>query len=88
MANESQFPTIRDLRDCLTELVELGVGELPTQVTIVPSSTMIVVARAINPKQFHGKAPLMIEFGSQHGRIGAVPVSCDYLGNTSMPLLS
>lgn len=38
MATEDKFPTIRDVRDRLSELVERGLGDLPAQIVIVPPS--------------------------------------------------
>jgi hypothetical protein len=88
MASEDKFPTIRDLRDRLTHLVELGLGDLPVQVVIVPGSTMVAVARATHPDQMKaaGKPPLMIEFDGQEGRMPPTMVSCDFLDTKKYPL--
>ena len=63
MATEDKFPTIRDLRDALTLLCNLGLGELATQVTVVPASTIIAVARITGPKQMaaHGDRGRVME---------------------------
>lgn len=42
---ESEFPTIRDLRDALSELVADGFGDLPVQIVIVPDSTLQAIGR-------------------------------------------
>jgi hypothetical protein len=89
MATEDKFPTVRDLRDALSRLCDLGLGEMPTQVTIVPASTMIAVARALDHEAVvtAGKPPLMIEFGSKSDGLGAVLVSVDYLlGKATTPM--
>lgn len=89
MATEDKFPTIRDLRDALTLLCNLGLGELATQVTVVPASTIVAVARIIGPKQMaaHGdKPPLMIELDQVNGRMAPVIVSADFLDTSKYPL--
>lgn len=36
MATEDKFPTLRDLRDGLTRLIDEGLGDLAAQIIIVP----------------------------------------------------
>jgi hypothetical protein len=81
MADESKFPTILDLRDALSRLIELGVGQFPVQVLIAPGSTMVAVAKVTGaPMAAHdNRPPLMIEFDGAQGRIGPSLVSTEYL---------
>lgn len=82
---ESEFPTIRDLRDRLSDLIEQGLGDHPVQVVVVPAATMLVIARATGAPDDKAKPPLMIELGV--GRTERLPVSLvsvDFLsGDTS-----
>ena len=57
---ENTFPTIRDLRDRLGDLVEQGLGELPVQILIVPDSTLQAIARNAGQKD-DAKPALMID---------------------------
>lgn len=87
-ANEHKFPTIRDLRDALSRLCDLGLGDLPTQVTVVPASTIFAVARATAPAEManHTKPPLMIELMNDTGRMAPVIISADYLDTAKLPM--
>lgn len=79
---ESEFPTIRDLRDGLTKLVEQGIGDLPVQIVIVPGSTMEAVARIVGGKDYDAtKRALMIELEPADGvaRFPVSLVSTDYI---------
>lgn len=79
---ESEFPTIRDLRDGLSGLVERGLGDHPVQVVVIPSSTMHTIARAMNGPDClkDGRPPLMLELVvDKQNRIPVVFVSTDYL---------
>lgn len=60
---ESTFATIRDVRDRLSELVERGLGDLPTQILIVPDSTLQAIARNSGPDGYDNsrKPALMID---------------------------
>ena len=40
------LPTIENLRDRLSELVDEGFGDLPVQIVVVPTSTLDTIARA------------------------------------------
>lgn len=66
---ESKFPTIRDVRDQLTTLVERGLGQLPAQIVVVPDSTIQAIALQMGADPKEGPA-LMIEL-----REGRPPVS-------------
>lgn len=88
MATENKFPTIRDLRDRLSELVNLGLGDLPTQLTVVPPSTIIAVAHIFSENKPSDKPPLMLEFGGVDGRMGAIVISTDYLGTETAAMLN
>ena len=86
MATENKFPTIRDLRDRLSELVTQGLGDHPVQVVIVPRTTMHAIASVVRgtcDEPANGRPPLMIELisGGSEGRLPATLVSADYLSN-------
>ena len=85
---ENRFPTIRDLRDRLSELVEQGLGDQPVQVLVVPDSTIQVIAQAIGPAS--EKPALMIELaGDDTGRLPAALISTERLmGNGGMKSLT
>jgi hypothetical protein len=76
---ESEFPTISDLHDRLTELISYGLGDLPVQVLIVPDSTMQAVAKVTAPPGYDvgGKPALLIEFDAVGGRLPVSLVSTD-----------
>jgi hypothetical protein len=77
---EDKFPTIRDLRDSLSRLIDAGLGDLPVQIVICPVSTMEAVARSTGGPEWDGtKRALMIELGSSDGRLPTSMVSADYL---------
>lgn len=87
---ESEFPTIQDLRDRLTELIELGLGDHPVQIVIVPATTMKAVCIATGPMPANDyRPPLMIELGvDRTERMAVTIVSTDYLnsrGDLSKP---
>lgn len=63
---ENEFPTICDLRDRLTELVEKGLGELPVQILVVPDSTLQAIARNSGQKD-DAKPALMIDLVDDRG---------------------
>ena len=58
---ESDFPTIKHLRDRLTDLIENGLGDLPVQILVVPNSTIEAV---------DGRSGLRPEQARTHDRIG------------------
>jgi hypothetical protein len=71
---ESDFPTIKHLRDRLTDLIENGLGNLPVQILVVPNSTIQVVARATGGPDYDPNKPvLMIELEVVNG--SRLPVS-------------
>lgn len=77
---EHEFPTIRDLRDGLANLVERGLGDHPVQIVVVPASTMLVIARATGAPAAD-EPPLMIEFciADSAGRIPPTFVSTSFI---------
>jgi hypothetical protein len=82
---ENRFPTIRDMRDKLSELVERGLGDLPVQLIIVPDSTLQAVARASMPEGTNynpNKPALMIEFDGVDGRIAVPMMSVEKMQST------
>lgn len=92
MMAENRYPTIRDLRDAMTKLVNDGLGDHPVQVVIAPASTMWAVMRNVRlphtnvDEPIDGRPPLMIEFPLDGvDRIGVCLVSTDYLSGTSLP---
>jgi hypothetical protein len=54
---ESDFPTIKHLRDRLTDVIENGLGDLPVQILVVPNSTIEAVARATAGPDYDPKKP-------------------------------
>lgn len=85
MTTENNFPTIRDLRDQLTALVDAGFGALPVQIVVAPDSTMQVLARADG---HDGGAPaLMIEYPREGRQIGVAFISADRLSRSGVPSL-
>lgn len=76
---ESNFPTLQDLRDGLSRLVESGLGALPVQVLVVPDSTMQAIARISVPGHDHdGRPALMIELdGGPESRLPVTILSTD-----------
>jgi hypothetical protein len=72
MVDERKFPTIADLRDRLSELIDSELGHLPVQVLIVPESTMRAIARSKGHEDM--RPPLMIEL-TPEGDFSRLPVS-------------
>lgn len=76
---ENKFPTIQDLRDGLTRLVDAGIGGLAVQVLIVPDSTIQAIARVSAPEHDHaGKPALMVELdGTTEDRLPVTILTTD-----------
>jgi len=75
---ESKFPTLQDLRDGLTRLVDAGIGALPVQVLVVPDSTIQAIARISAPKHDHDNRPaLMVELDASEDRLPVTVLSTD-----------
>lgn len=83
---ESEFPTIADLRDRLSELVERGLGELPVQILVVPDSTLQAIARDAGAKD-DAKPALMIDLMDDAGNSVTI-MSTDRMSITPMPRLA
>jgi hypothetical protein len=84
---ENEFPTIRDLRDRLSELVDRGLGDHPVQVVVVPDSTMQAIARDAGFVDDRGRPVLMAELaGPNDGtRIPVTILSTDRWTGHEMP---
>jgi hypothetical protein len=85
---QNEFPTIRDVRDRLSELVERGLGDLAVQVLVVPDATMQAVARASVPPGYEydsRKPALMIELEGDGARMPVFLMSTDRMGDGSGP---
>lgn len=86
---ESDFPTLRDFRDRLSELVDKGLGELAAQILVVPDSTMQAIASHIDPTRKQGAAPaLMIDLdqGNEGRQMPVSLISTDRMsGGVGMP---
>lgn len=80
--SENKFPTIADMRDALTRLVDLGLGDHPVQILVVPETTIDVVARA-HGEPPSGKPALMIEFEAVAGRLPPSIICSDRLTGNS-----
>ncbi|MGX9392584.1 hypothetical protein ACWX0K_20250 [Nitrobacteraceae bacterium UC4446_H13] len=78
---ESEFPTIADLRDRLSELVERGLGDQPVQIVVVPDSTMQAIARTSNDG---GKPAIMIEMPGDGNRLPVAFISADRMAGGGM----
>ena len=80
---ESEFATIRDLRDGLTRLVDGGLGDLPVQVVVVPTSTMEAIARDTQGSDYTPTKPaLLIELDSPSpGRLPVTILSAGYMAD-------
>jgi len=85
---ENHYPTIRDVHECLTDLIGRGLGDLPVQIVVAPDSTM--QALAVLGGKYTGKKPaLMIEFPGDGARLPVAFISTDRLGGkTGMPSIS
>lgn len=77
MAAENNFPTIRDLLNTLSELVEHGVGDLPIQIVVAPDSTIQALAQVSGGDT--GKPAVMIEFPRNGQALGVPFISTDRL---------
>lgn len=74
---ENEYPTLRDFRDRLSDLVERGLGDLPAQILILPDSSMQAIARQLYPSSKDDAKPaLIIELDSGETPLGRrLPVS-------------
>jgi hypothetical protein len=78
---ESDFPTIRDLRDLLSALVDQGLGGLPIQIVVTPNSTIQALARADGKGD--GTPAIMIEYPREGRDLGVPFITTDrYSGGT------
>ena len=73
--NRSRFPTLRDLRDALSELIETDatLADLPVQVIVVPDVTLQEIGRSLRPG--HDRPAQMIDLlvdGSPRLPVGIV----------------
>jgi hypothetical protein len=57
---ESDFPTIRHLRDCLSDLVNYGLGDHPVQIVVVPDSTIQAIAQATGGPDYDNSKPVLL----------------------------
>lgn len=72
--SENNFPTICDVRNALTALVERGLGDLAVQIIVAPDSTMQAIARDVSGAGYDGTRPaLMIDLTRGDG--GRMPVA-------------
>lgn len=86
---ENRFPTLRDLRDRLNELVDMGLGDQPAQIIIVPDSSLQAIARASAPAGYvHNKPALMVEFDGVDGRLPVLIYSVDRALGREIPSLA
>jgi hypothetical protein len=81
---ENKFPTLRDLRDKLSQLVNMGLGDHPAQIIIVPDSTLQAVAKASVPEWANDKPALMVEFDGVDGRMPVLVYSTDRMQGLEM----
>lgn len=78
---ESEFPTIADLRDRLSELVERGLGDHPVQIVVVPDSTMQAIVRSSNGGR---KPAIMIEMPVNGSRLPVAFISAERMAGGGM----
>lgn len=85
---ENEFPTIAQLRDCLTRLVDCGLGAQPVQILLVPDSTLQATARATGGPDYNPANPaLMIELEVTDGsRLPVTIMSADRMHGRGMSL--
>src|SRR6476619_4114643 len=76
---ECNFPTIADLRDGLTRLVNGGLGDLPVQVLVVPASTMQAIALSAGHVSEHPALMIELDPAEGSGRLPAQVLSADHL---------
>jgi len=84
---ENEFPTILQLRDRMSELIDKGFGQLPVQVLVVPDSTLQALAQGMGHAAGE-KAALMIDLVGDDNDGGRLPVgliSADRLTRSGMP---
>ena len=81
--SENLFPTIHDLREALSSLIDRGLGDLAVQIVVAPDSTIQSLARAFDPG-YRGKPALMIDLTrGTDGRLPVAIISADRLGDKS-----
>jgi hypothetical protein len=82
---ESDFPTIRHLRDRLTDLIENGLSDLPL---VVPDSTIQSVARATGGPDYDPDKPtLMIKLEIVDGsRLPVSLISTNQMRGRGIPI--
>lgn len=76
MTPEHELPTIRDLRDRMSELIDQGFGDLPVQLVVAPDTTLQAIARAAAGED--GRPALMIDLAAQDAPrlpVGLISVS-------------
>ncbi len=84
MATEEKFPTIRDFRDLLNDLVGKGFGHHPAQILVVPDSTLQALARH-GGQSDGGKPALMMEWQIGNNRMPVSFTSTDRMQGRGMP---
>lgn len=87
MAYEHEFPTIRNLRDQLSALIDRGLGDLPIQIVVAPDSSIQAIAKVEGPV---GQKPaIMIEFPVEGRALGILFITTERLsaggGMPSLP---
>jgi hypothetical protein len=81
---ESQFPTIADLRDGLSKLVDAGMGDLPVQVLVVPDSTIQAIARQSGGNGLKPALMIQLNYEEGSGRIPVTVISTDRMQGGAM----
>jgi len=80
---ESDFPTIMDLRDCLSKLVDQGLGELPIQIVVMPDTTIQALAKA---QSWDGKPATMLQYSRDGKELGVMFISTDRLSGIAQSI--
>lgn len=87
MAEEHEFPTILELRDRLSVLIEAGLGSLPIQIVIAPDSSIQAIAK-VEGQQPGDEPAIMIEFPVDGRAFGISFITTDRLtSGRGMPTL-
>ena len=81
---ENEFPTIQQLHDRLSDLIDKGFGELPVQIVVVPDSTLHALANGLGYSTDERPA-LMIDLGSNDHHMPVGLISMGYLERGRMP---
>lgn len=84
MATENNFPTIKDYRDLLSDVIDKGFGDLPVQILVVPDSTLQALARHRGERD-SDKPAIMMQWLIDPARLPVSFISAGRLKDCGMP---